>query len=419
MTHEPFASVPTPFTVGNGDVRIGGLTGVPSLLCSRLSLPGGTLTFDVRDLSAGAVIDDVRAAEPWLRATFGDRASAVALALDPNDHDVVDPDATFALRIPPSAVRDDFARLALGQWIRRYWPRAGDIPPLIDSLLCIELAALAWRHDVLLPGIQRNAGFLEGNLGALREAVRQAVDGATDSATREILVLATEAALYADLPHGSESDLLDELESLLPLLLEAPRPGGTYDGWLADHHASRRRTLRAATRADFALAAGEPTSGGSTGDIHGVDSIDWDLVPPRVVDWSENTIHWHASQTDAGWRVVIDAEAVPAPEYEAPLHARLYAPGAGILSALPLARCRLRLEGERYRGEAVIDDYPDGLVIEVYSETRVRRPMLGDAHRDSAARARAEARDFVYARAGRAYSSGGADRPFLGESLGT
>lgn len=415
MTDTPALPPPMVVTVGEGVVRMGGLRDSPSLLLSTLEMPGGSLTFDVRDLDAAAVVHDVREAAAWVRAVFGDRVSALAAVLDPLDPHVLDADASSRLLVASTDARADLSRLALGQWIRRYWPRAGDVPLLDEALLEIELAAIAWRYDELLPGIQANEAFLRGSLGTLRDAVARAIDSPPDAGTRAILSRASEAALYGDMPEETDASLLDDLESLLPALVasKAP-PGGGFVAWLDDHRVRRNAVLRRAIRADFGLAAGERTPSVDSGGIYGVDSVSWSLVPPRVLDWSENTAHWDAMPTDAGWRVSVDVEAAPAPDRGADLCARLYRPG----DSLPITICRLQRAGERYRGEAVIDGDPDGLLVDVFDRAFVRPPVLDGAGRERDAAAREAARHFIHTRAIGAYGMDGADRPFLGESLG-
>lgn len=158
-------------------------------------------------------------------------------------------------------------RLALGHWLRRWWPASvrDGIAELDAAVLDAEIAALTaaaeefFADDTLDSGV---AGLLEPHRGAL-------------------------AALRAD-GDPRVAALLDSLTDWVDLA-EVAAPG---------------------RRQDYALAAGA-VSGALPGMIaSGTASVSWSAVPPAVFDAAEDTVSWAVSAEGGAVRADIRAELI-------------------------------------------------------------------------------------------------------------
>jgi hypothetical protein len=227
-----------------------------------LELSGAVLAWTVDDPSAAARITftDVPAAE-WLWRVVGETGHVAVLAAlgdgVADDGRVVDvagvepsPDALAPLR-----------RLAVGHWLRRWWPASSrdGIVALDPSVLDGEIALLtATAQDF----------FAEDTLDAdVAELLRW--HGAS-------LV----ASVHVDDPRVAElvsacSELADELG-----LAEWSNP-------VVPNSQSQRR------RDDYALAAGpEPVRSAASTIASGTGSINWTAVPPGLFDAADGTVDW-------------------------------------------------------------------------------------------------------------------------------
>jgi hypothetical protein len=171
--------------------------------------------------------------------------------------------------IVPGSV-DPLRRLAVGHWLRRWWPasRADGIAGLDRALLDVEIA-------LLTSGAQ---GYF--------------TDDTLDSDVVGLLA-----------PHASA--LITHVRDVDPRILDLVRAGaGLADevgvdaaGWpqlyAALDDSGTILVMPSGRRDDYALAAG--AGAGARGAVpiaRGVASISWSAVPPGIFDAGENTVDW-------------------------------------------------------------------------------------------------------------------------------
>lgn len=416
----------------HGDViRVGPSDdGVPDLLTSVLELPGGDLAFAVSDPARApeATVIDVASALPWIARVFGEQiASAVAARADGDEHDE---ESVVALAPGPDAER--LCRLALGQWLWRYWPQTSEVPGLNTALLRIELAALSWEADESFGALQPAGALLAGHLEELASAVRILRDelrsdaGVLETPLARSIVFAVDALVVgeASLAAGADGALLEEWDTFLA---EVATVRDDVDGEVAATSASTSTALveelnawLAVTveqpigrREEFALAAGDDGES-----IRGRSSVDWSQVPPRVLDWSEDTISWVAEPVRTGeWHVSIRVSAVPGSDDD--LFARLYLPDGSAGSLLPVLVLPLTPVGSEYAAEGRLHvDDPAALSVDVFHAAATHPPRVSAQSRQEAAVERDAARTLIRRRA-TAPESKGAARAFGAEGSRT
>ena len=262
-----------------------GPTAAPTPLAAVLEVSGAVLSWTVDDppgaASAQITFTDLSRAD-WLwcvlgesghvvlASTLGAAEGAAGAADQPHSIELTDVD------IVPGSV-DPLRRLALGHWLRRWWPasRRDGIAGLDRALLDVEVA-------LLTVGAQ---GFF--------------TDDTLDSDVAQLLV-----------PHATA--LLTHVRSDDPRIVDLVRAGagvagefGVDDnGWpelyAALEDSSRILTAEPAQpsgrRDDYALAAGSDTGlgqkGGAAPIARGVAPINWSAVPPGIFDAGENTVDW-------------------------------------------------------------------------------------------------------------------------------
>ena len=228
----------------------------PTPVVAVLEVSGAVLAWPVDDDTAAAQLTftDLARAD-WLWRVLGDSGhTAVAAATDGRR-----PAGTIELTgvgLVPGSV-DRLRRLALGHWLRRWWPAShrDGIAALDAALLDAEIAVLTaaaeeffsddtFDSDVAGP-LARHAGALNGHVRGGDPRVIELVRAATDLAD-DIGIAAVQPA--------------------------PPTPG---------------------RRDDYALAAGpdlpRPTSAAIA---HGTTSLNWSAVPPAIFDAAENTVEW-------------------------------------------------------------------------------------------------------------------------------
>ncbi len=414
-----------------GDViRIGSPgDGAPDLLASVLELPGGDLTFTVSDPAGApeASVFDAASALPWVARVFGEEAaSAVAARADAARVDDAEHDEGSAVAIAPGPDAARLSRLALGQWLWRYWPRTAEVQGLNAALLRIELAALAWEADASFGALQPAGVLLADHLGELVSAVRALRDeldsdpGVLDMPLARSIVSAVDALVVgeASLVAGAEETLVDELDAFLDAVVaidgDVVATTATPDGaLLAEVNSWSAVATETPTgrREDFALAAGDDDE-----TISGTSSVDWSQVPPRVLDWSDDTISWLAEPVRAGeWHVTVRVLAAPASE-EADLFARLYVPDGSPDSLLPALVLPLTPVGGEYAAEGRLNiDDPAALTVDVFHAAATHAPRVSTSSRRQAAEERATARTLIRRRAA-APEAEGVARAFGAES---
>ncbi|MEN3321697.1 MAG: hypothetical protein V7643_5099 [Mycobacterium sp.] len=243
----------------------------PTPLVAVLEVTGAVLSWTVDDPSGDAQITftDLSRAD-WLWRVLGESGhSALGAALDG-----LTPDAAVELAgidVLPESL-EPLRRLALGHWLRRWWPASqrDGIAALDGALLDAEIAVLTAAADDFFTDDTFDSGvadLLRPHAGALSAYLQ-------DADPRVIELVRTCA------------DLADDVGVAF----------GEPDGV----------TLR---RDDYALAAGPDLSGRGSGAIAtGTDSLNWTAVPPGIFDAAENTVAWHVIAADGFAKAVVQVE---------------------------------------------------------------------------------------------------------------
>ncbi|AKK27988.1 hypothetical protein [Mycobacterium sp. EPa45] len=269
-------------------------------LVAVLEVDGAVLAWTVDELDAGAQItltDTTRA--DWLWQVLGeDGHHALAAATeDPPDH-------TAGVELSGVEVRvgalDGLRRLALGHWLRRWWPASvrDGISGLDPALLDAEIALLTADAEDFV-----GEDSIDGDIAALLAPHAAALtmhllvgDPRVVELVRRSVHLADDAGV--DAPGWAE--LSDAVEN-------------------AQHHQAT------AHQDDYALAAGGDAGPAPAGLIaRGAASIAWSGVPGGVFDAAEDTV---------SWAVAADGDRVTATVYAAAI-------GPGSPAGIPIAlRC--------------------------------------------------------------------------------
>lgn len=265
-------------------------------LVAVLEVSGAVLSWVIDappgDPAAHITFTDVSRAD-WLWRVVGESGHVALLSAvqgaDADEHRV-DLAGVQVAAEPGDALR----RLAVGHWLRRWWPasRKDGIPALDRALLDAEVA-------VLTAGAQ--AYFC---------------DDTFDSDVAELLS-----------PHGSA--LTAHVRDRDPRALELVRAAAALAedvgvdgaGWpelfVALGESTTPLEQPTARRDDYALAAGaDGAPRGATEIARGVASIAWTAVPPGIFDAGEDTVEWTVEVAGAavlaGIRVAIIGPARPA-----------------------------------------------------------------------------------------------------------
>ncbi len=246
-----------------------------SPLAAVLEVSGGVLSWTIDDppgdASARITFTDLSRAD-WLWRVLGESghvalASAVGAVDGPADqpHSI----ELAGVDIVPGSV-DPLRRLAVGHWLRRWWPasRLDGIAGLDRALLDVEVA-------LLTSGAQ---GFF--------------TDETLDSDVAGLLA-----------PHAPT--LITHLRADDPRIRDLVRAGAGLadevgvddDGWpelyAALDDSSNVIAMPSGRRDDYALAAGADVGTRDAAPIaRGVTSIGWGAVPPGIFDAGENTVDW-------------------------------------------------------------------------------------------------------------------------------
>jgi hypothetical protein len=228
--------------------------------------------------------------------------------------------------IMPGSV-DPLRRLAVGHWLRRWWPasRQDGIAGLDRALLDVEVA-------LLTVGAQ---GYF--------------FDDTLDSDVVELL---------APHPHA----LIAHVRDGDPRILDLVRAGagladevGVDDGGWPELHAalddsSITTTMPSGHRDDYALAAGAETGlRGKVRIARGAASINWGAVPPGIFDAAEDTVDWSVEVAGTAVVAVVRA-AVIGPDPATGVEVRLRSGAIGGSGALDAdGRATLPLVDDRQR----------------------------------------------------------------------
>ncbi len=297
-------------------------------LVAVLEVSGAVLSWtvdDPDDAAAQITFTDLSRAE-WLWRVLGESghvalASAAAAPAAEAQHSI----ELAGVDIAPGSVAP-LRRLALGHWLRRWWPasRRDGIAGLDRALLDVEVA-------LLTVGAQ---GYF--------------FDDTLDSDVVELLA-----------PHARA--LIAHVRDGDPRILDLVRAGagladevGIDDSrWQEVHAALDDSDAIVSTpsgrRDDYALAAGADAAPLAPIRIaRGAASINWSAVPPRIFDASENTVDWSVEVAGAAVVAVVRA-AVLGPDPTTGIEVRLRSGGIGGSGALDAdGRATLPLvDGER------------------------------------------------------------------------
>jgi hypothetical protein len=289
-----------------------------SPLAAVLEVSGGVLSWTVDDppgdVSARITFTDLSRAD-WLWRVIGESghvALASILGAEAPEDEQPQSIELAGVDILPGSV-DPLRRLAVGHWLRRWWPasRLDGIAGLDRALLDVEVA-------LLTSGAQ---GFF--------------TDETLDSDV--VGLLAPHApALIAHL-HGDDPRIRDLVRAGAGL---ADEVGVDGDGWpelyAALDDSSNVIAIPSGRRDDYALAAGaDAGTRAATPIARGVTHIGWGAVPPGIFDAGENTVDWTVQMADAAVVAVVRAAVIgPDPATGIPVHLRSgTVSGSGALDA--------------------------------------------------------------------------------------
>ncbi|MCT7659959.1 hypothetical protein [Mycobacterium deserti] len=234
-----------------------GATVEPAPLVAVLEVSGAVLawTVDEPDRAAGITFTDPTRAD-WLWRVFGEAGhTAVAAAVDGRSPDPAQTVDLTGVSVSSDALRP-LRRLALGHWLRRWWPASER-----DGIAALDTALLDAEIAVLTAAAQ---DFF--------------TDDTFDSEVTSLL--APHAAALAAHARDGDPRVADLVERCGDL---ADDVGIAMD---ADAVSATRRD-------DYALAAGPRAGGAGSGAIaSGVDSVNWAGVPPGIFDAAEQTVEW-------------------------------------------------------------------------------------------------------------------------------
>ncbi|KGI68233.1 hypothetical protein MJO55_13190 [Mycolicibacterium rufum] len=230
----------------------------PPPLATVLEVSGAVLagTVDDRSRQIQITLTDVDRAD-WLWRLVGATGHAAVVAALGVEGTVDHVEIDSAAIDPDTA--DTLRRLALGHWLRRWWP--------------------ASRRDGIA---DLDAAVLDGELALLTAAAHEFFDD--DSFDADVAGLLR--------PHGSRlNSLLNHHDSRVAGLArscaELAEDSGVALGGLLEP---------AGRRDDYALAAGPGDGAGADVAIaDGRSSVPWSAVPPGVFDAAEDTIRWRVA----------------------------------------------------------------------------------------------------------------------------
>ncbi|WP_241473625.1 hypothetical protein [Mycolicibacterium neoaurum] len=259
-----------------------------------LEVAGAVLAWTVDDPAAPVhlTFTDIAAAD-WLWRVAGESGHVALVAAIgdamPAPSAVIDVAGVELAAEPLGRLR----RLALGHWLRRWWPAS-----MRDSIVELDAAVLDVEIAVLTAAAQDY--FVDDTFDSDVEALLRP--------HRDVL-----AAL------GSSADprITELLESCADLV-DLPDPVDVPAAWRRD---------------DYALAAGGAGTATQPSIARGTASISWGAVPPAVFDAAEDTVDWAVHADDAGRVILTVRTAVRAPADGIPVRFR----GNGIAADAVLA----------------------------------------------------------------------------------
>jgi len=341
-----------------------------------LEVSGAVLAWTVDDPLGSAAtrvtFTDLLAAE-WLWRVVGESGHvALVAAVDGRE-----PDAGQQLDVAggelDSAVLAPLRRLAVGHWLRRWWPTSAR-----DGIVGLDPVVL--DGEVALLTLAAQAYF---------------TDDTFDSDVEELL--RPHRAALAELADFGDPRVAELARTCVDLADDIGIPAME----LAVPHAAQRRS-------DYALAAGSDAERNTSDPIaRGVGSVDWAAVPPGLFDAADRTVDWaiELAGVAAVARVRV-ATTAPVAGVEVRLRSGAFS-GVGLLTAD--GRATLPLLGAAHQPvtetQAWDHDWPETTVI-------VGADAEDSGDSADAAQMRARLRDFARGRLARP-----GDDAFLAELL--
>jgi hypothetical protein len=264
-----------------------------SPLAAVLEVSGGVLSWTIDDppgdASARITFTDLSRAD-WLWRVLGESGHvALASNLGAQAPQTDEPHSIelAGVDIVPGSV-DPLRRLAIGHWLRRWWPasRVDGIAGLDRALLDVEIALLTsaaegfFTDDTLDSDV---VGLLAPHAPALITHLR-----GDDPRIRDLVRAGAGLADEVGVDDGAWPELYAALD----------------DSGMALTVPSRRRD-------DYALAAGADVAPrGAVPIARGVASVGWGAVPPGIFDAGEDTIDWTVQMADAAVVAVVRAAVI-------------------------------------------------------------------------------------------------------------
>ncbi|EUA03604.1 hypothetical protein I547_2981 [Mycobacterium kansasii 824] len=257
-------------------------------LTAVLEVSGAVLSWTIDDppddTATHIAFTDVSRAD-WLWRVVGETGH-VALASALTTHPDGDLELTGVDVVSGSTT--PLRRLALGHWLRRWWPASqrDGIAGLDRALLDAEVALLTAGAQVFFTD-----DTLDSDVAALLAPHPATLLSHLRTDDRRVLELVGAAARLADVAGIDGSDWAELSAAVDDSAVIATLPSGRRD--------------------DYALAAGTdaaPRGAASIG--RGVASINWGAVPPGIFDAAEDTVDWSVEPAGPGVVAVIRAAVV-------------------------------------------------------------------------------------------------------------
>lgn len=314
----------------------------PLPLVAVLEVSGAVLSWVIDSPADPADAADITFTDPsradWLWRLTGESGHVALLSA------VEEPRGVTGFGIAPATMAP-LHRLALGHWMRRWWPASlrDGIPALDRALLDVEVALLTvgaqafFTDDTLDSDV---TDLLAPHAAALIGHAR-----ADDGRIRDLVAAGAELADEVGLDGEDWTELSDAVadSSLTPTM-----PTGYRD--------------------DYALAAGAqpgPRTGAAIG--RGVASINWGAVPPGIFDAAEDTVDWSVEAAGPAVVAVVRAAVIgPYPATDVAVRVQsgdvtgAAALDAGGRAAVPLIDAR---RGELTESAAWNHDWPATSVV--------------------------------------------------------
>jgi hypothetical protein len=249
-----------------------GLDTAATPLVAVLEVSGAVLSWTIDnppgDPATQITFTDVSRAD-WLWRVIGEAGHVALISAAASAADEPHGIELAGIDIVPGAV-EPLRRLAVGHWLRRWWPASRR-----DGILGLDRALLDVEVALLTVGAQ---GFF--------------TDDTLDSDVAELL--APHATALITHARADDPRIHDLVRAGAELADEVgmddigwPELSGALEGPTAI------RGLATGRRDDYALAAGSDAAPrGAAAISRGVASINWGAVPPGIFDAAENTVDW-------------------------------------------------------------------------------------------------------------------------------